>query len=64
MSTLRAGNTLSHPAVATPKMPPTSAGDRWADLGIPPFLDRRPASERLGAPAISAGPDDDIGDIT
>ena len=25
---------------------------------------RRPAGERLGAPAISAGPDDDLGDLT
>ena len=31
---------------------------------IPPALDRRrPAVERLGPPAISAGPDDDLGDL-
>ena len=41
-----------------------AASDPWADLGIPSFLDRRPVGERLGAPAISAGPNDDIGDIT
>jgi hypothetical protein len=42
--------------------PMTPADDPWADLGIPPFPDRiRPP--RLGPPAISAGPDDDLGDF-
>jgi putative DNA primase/helicase len=44
------------PAVAPP---PAPADDPWH---IPPELDRR-RPERLGAPAISAGPDDDLGDI-
>ena len=45
----------------TTTKPPLSPGDPWAELGIPPFLDRR--LERLGAPAISAGSDDDLGDF-
>jgi hypothetical protein len=54
-------NPESGPAcVSAPPMTP--AGDPWADLGIPPFLDRiRPP--RLGPPAISSGPDDDLGDF-
>jgi putative DNA primase/helicase len=32
-------------------------------LDIPPFLRRLPKSERLGPPAISAGPDDDLADF-
>jgi putative DNA primase/helicase len=47
----------SPPPSQPPK--PTPAGDLWQDLGIPDFLRR----ERLGPPAISAGPDDDLGDI-
>ena len=37
----------------------------WDDLDIPAYLDRRPqpVRERLGPPAISAGPDDDLGDF-
>jgi hypothetical protein len=57
--------TLEEPesSPARTSVPPlTLAGDPWADLGIPPFLDRiRPP--RLGPPAISAGPDDDLGDF-
>ena len=42
--------------------PMALARDPWDDLGIPPFLDRiRPP--RLGPPAISSGPDDDLGDF-
>jgi putative DNA primase/helicase len=41
--------------------PIASAGDLWKDLSIPGFLDR--SRERLGPPAISAGPDDDVGDL-
>jgi putative DNA primase/helicase len=54
-------NPKSGPAcVSAPSMTP--AGDPWADLGIPPFLERlRPP--RLGPPAISSGPDDDLGDF-
>jgi hypothetical protein len=33
--------------------------DHWKHLDIPEFLRR----QRLGAPAISAGPDDDLGDL-
>jgi putative DNA primase/helicase len=43
----------SQPSVETPK-------SLWDDLDIPPCL-RRPA--RLGPPAISSGPDDDLGDF-
>jgi hypothetical protein len=45
---------------ASPKAAPAS--DLWKDLGIPGFLDR--GRERLGQPAISSGPDDDLGDLT
>jgi putative DNA primase/helicase len=45
---------VSAPPIAT-------AGDLWKDLSIPGFLDR--SRERLGPPAISAGPDDDVGDL-
>jgi hypothetical protein len=37
------------------------AADLWKDLGIPEFLDR--SRPRLGPPAISSGPDDDLGDF-
>jgi hypothetical protein len=37
----------------------TPVSDPWADLDIPSYLRR----ERLGPPAISAGPDDDLGDF-
>jgi putative DNA primase/helicase len=54
-------NPESGPACASAS-PMTPIGDPWADLGIPPFLDRiRPP--RLGPPAISSGPDDDLGDF-
>jgi hypothetical protein len=39
--------------------PPVS--EPWKDLGIPKFLDRN--CPRLGQPAISSGPDDDLGDL-
>ena len=35
------------------------AKDFWEGLDIPPYLRRA----RLGPPAISAGPDDDLGDL-
>ena len=44
---------LSAPSIQAP------ASDLWADLDIPPYLRR----ERLGPPAISTGPDDDLGDL-
>jgi hypothetical protein len=48
------GNGAARPAPSPPV-------DAWSDLGIPDYLDRnRP---RLGPPAISAGPDDDLGDL-
>jgi putative DNA primase/helicase len=43
-----------------------SSDDPWADYpDIPPSCDRRPkpVRERLGPPAISAGDDDDLGDV-
>ena len=40
---------------------PEAALDPWRDLDIPDFL-RRPSAERRGGPAISAGPDGDLGD--
>lgn len=39
-----------------------SGDDPWADLDIPSWL-RRSAPERIGPPAISAGPDDDLADL-
>jgi hypothetical protein len=50
------GAVRSAPPPTAPESAP--ADDPWH---IPPALDRRP--ERLGAPAISAGVDDDLGDI-
>jgi putative DNA primase/helicase len=50
----------SRPArVSAPPITPVT--DPWADLGIPGFLDR--SRPRLGPPAISSGPDDDLGDL-
>jgi hypothetical protein len=50
-----------HPNLSGLSAPPVqaSAGDPWADLDIPSYLRR----ERLGPPAISSGPDDDLGDF-
>ena len=46
------------PSSTTPLAP---VSDPWEGLDIPDFLKRtRP---RLGPPAISAGPDDDLGDL-
>ena len=36
-----------------------SKADRWGDLDIATYLRR----ERIGAPALSSGPDDDLGDL-
>jgi N6-adenosine-specific RNA methylase IME4 len=51
--------------IAPGKLLPTERiqpSDIWRDLDIPTYLDRRP-KERLGPPAISAGPDDDLADF-
>jgi len=42
---------------------PEAALDPWRDLDIPDFL-RRQSAERRSEFAISAGPDDDLGDLT
>ena len=57
------GSSLDRPPAPPAPSATLAPGDPWADLGIPPFLDRRAASERQGAPAISSGPDDDLGDF-
>jgi hypothetical protein len=41
--------------------PRIAGADSRADLDIGEFLDRNPL--RLDQPAISAGPDDDLGDL-
>jgi AAA domain len=47
------------PTSTLPKVNGQPAKDPWAALDIPSYLRREP----LGPPAISAGPDDDLGDL-
>ena len=53
---------LSAPGKIERKNAPTApVNDPWEGLDIPDYLNRTRA--RLGSPAISAGPDDDLGDL-
>jgi hypothetical protein len=51
---------VANPPISTlPKVNGRPASDPWEGLDIPASLRREP----LGPPAISAGPDDDLGDL-